>query len=165
MITFKARSKADTQHTWHHWFLLDNFLVVEIHEEAWTVEHIIVKSFNKWGISSALDSIGDEVMCDKNKTWTIRIVQTGRVFYQGYISEKLHKSKLCKLYTKFPFKIAYFLEVTGMTTSSCIMYDYLTRGHTDLYSTVYTVHVHFYTYLLTYSMEQSPSWEPNWFCS
>jgi len=26
------------------------------------------------------------------KTWTIRTVQTGHVFYQGYIPEKLHKS-------------------------------------------------------------------------
>lgn len=42
--------------------------MVEIHEEATTVEHIIiVRSFNKWGISSARDSTGDEVMCDKNE--------------------------------------------------------------------------------------------------
>jgi hypothetical protein len=27
------------------------------------------------------------------------------------------------------------------------------------------VNITHYTHLLTYSMEQSPSWEANWFCS
>jgi len=70
----------------------------------------------------------------KMKTWTISKGLIGRVFYQGYIPEELHKSKSCKLHTKFPFKIVYFLGVKGMA-SSCIVYDYITRGTTDLQST------------------------------
>jgi hypothetical protein len=38
----------------------------------------------------------------------------------------LHKSN-----TKFPFKTMYFFGVWRLTTSSCIAYDYTTRGHTD----------------------------------
>jgi len=35
----------------------------------------------------------------------------------------------------------------------------------SIISTYPTLMMHGHTYLLTYSMEQSPSWEANWFCS
>ena len=40
----------------------------------------------------------------------------------------------CKSNKKFPFKIVYFLEFRGLTTSSHIVYDYTTTGHIYLYS-------------------------------
>jgi len=39
---------------------------------------------------------------------------------------------LYKLITKFSFKTVYFLGVTGLTASSCIMWDYTTNGHMNL---------------------------------
>jgi hypothetical protein len=63
--------------------------------------------------------------------------------------KKSCKFKTHKSYTKFPFKTVYFLGVMVLTTSSYIVYDYITSRHTDLYSIyvlfTYTVYVHFYT--------------------
>ena len=55
---------------------------------------------------------------------------------------------------------------------SCPSSDSVSRGCTDrkntkqarIYSFAY-VNTYLYIYLLAYSMEQSPSWEANWFCS
>ena len=53
---------------------------------------------------------------------------------------------------KFPFKAVYFLEGRGLTTSFCIVYDYATSGHMELWS-VYVLFIQFihisiqYTYI------------------
>ena len=39
---------------------------------------------------------------------------------------------LCKLNANFPFKAVYFLGAKGLTTSSFMVYDYSTSGHTEL---------------------------------
>ena len=61
---------------------------------------------------------------------------TGRSrFTPGIHSWKTpQKSKPWKLNAEFPFKTVYFLGVRGLTTSSYIVYDRTTRGHTDLQS-------------------------------
>jgi len=45
----------------------------------------------------------------------------------------------------FPFKAVYFLGVRGLKTSSHIVYDYNTSGHTDPWS-IYAVYIT-YTYI------------------
>jgi hypothetical protein len=46
--------------------------------------------------------------------------------------KKLCKLKLHKFNTKFPLKTVHFLGFRGLTTSSYVVYDYTTSGHTDL---------------------------------
>jgi hypothetical protein len=53
----------------------------------------------------------------------------------------------------------------------CTYFILVTRRTRDLQKLTYYYAIYFiylyilYTFLLTYSMEQSPSWEANWFCS
>jgi len=62
--------------------------------------------------------------------------------------------------TVFPTECAVSTELEGFfkITSESIRNDSVSLIHILRYS-------HLYSYLLTYSMGQSPSWEANWFCS
>ena len=66
---------------------------------------------------------------------------TGKKSYANYkqvsfyaritLLSKVHKLKSRKSNTKFPLKTVYFLGVGRLITSSYIVYDYTTSGHTD----------------------------------
>jgi len=74
-------------------------------------------------------------------------VQAGLVSRQGYIPTK----KFCKSNKKLSFKTVYFLGVSGLTTSSHIVYDNTTSGHMDL-QTVYLLYIMYNVYPFLYSM-------------
>jgi hypothetical protein len=77
------------------------------------------------------------------------IIRSSRFMPGGLHSWKTsHKSN-----TKFSFKTVYFLGVSGLRTSSSIMYNYTTSGHTKpveytVYILFHTVHRYFYTIYL-----------------
>jgi hypothetical protein len=54
-------------------------------------------------------------------------VEAGLILHQGYIPDKIMQMK-----HKIPFTALYFLGVRGLKTSSYIVYDYATSGHTNL---------------------------------
>ena len=77
--------------------------MAEIHEKAWTVEHIIiVKSFNKWGIGSVLDSNRDEVMWDKNENLDNKNSTDRSCFLPGLHSWKVTQILIVQIVHKIP---------------------------------------------------------------
>jgi hypothetical protein len=72
--------------------------------------------------------------------FTVTVIRSSKskVFKNSYTGSSCFMPGLrswktsCRSNTKFSFKTTYFQRVTGLTTSSYIVYDYTTSGNTDL---------------------------------
>ena len=75
--------------------------------------------------------------CDKKQCQDLHVqslkvlknqIQAGLFLHQVYVPKTATQIKVMQIKTKFPFKWC----IGGLTTSSYIVHDYTTSGHTDL---------------------------------